>query len=221
LHSAITQTRKVDRNNLKDIHRAVRFANIDSNIQLTGAFVVNSLLLILGASMFFGHTKALGGEEFISLYNALSDNKIVGSIASPILSTLFAVALLASGQNSTITGTLTGEIIMEGFIRLKFSLWIRRIVTRGIAVLPVVICVILYGGKESAVEDLMLYSQVFLCIALPISMFPLIIFTSSKKIMGEFANHKLVSFIAWISAIILTILNLQLIWETGKKFFSG
>ncbi|MDR1521583.1 MAG: Nramp family divalent metal transporter [Streptococcaceae bacterium] len=219
LHSAISQTRKVDRNNLKDLRKAVHFANIDSNIQLTGAFIINSLLLILGASMFFGHTQALGGEEFINLYHALSDSKIVGNIASPILSTLFAVALLASGQNSTITGTLTGEIIMEGFIRLKFPLWIRRIITRGFAVLPVLICVILYGGKESAVEDLLLYSQVFLCIALPISMFPLIIFTSSKKLMGEFANHKWVSFIAWISAIILTILNLQLIWETGKKFF--
>jgi len=219
LHSAISQTRKVDRSNLQDIRRAVRFANIDSNIQLTGAFVINSLLLILGASMFFGHTDFLGGEEFVNLYNALSNNKIVGSIASPILSTLFAVALLASGQNSTITGTLTGEIIMEGFIRLKFPLWIRRIVTRGLAVLPVVICVILYGGKESAAEELLLYSQVFLCIALPISMFPLIIFTSSKKLMGEFANHKLVSLIAWLSATVLTILNLQLIWETGKKFF--
>jgi manganese transport protein len=221
LHSAITQTRKIDRSNSKDIRKAVRFANIDSNIQLTGAFIINSLLLILGASMFFGHTKALGEEEFVSLYHALSNHKIVGEIASPLLSTLFAVALLASGQNSTITGTLTGEIIMEGFICLKFPLWIRRIVTRGFAVLPVVICVILYGGKESAVENLLLYSQVFLCIALPISMFPLIIFTSSKKIMKEFANHKWVSFIAWISAIILTILNLQLIWETGKKFFGG
>jgi manganese transport protein len=219
LHSAISQTRKIDRNNPKDVRRAVRFANIDSNIQLTGAFIINSLLLILGASMFFGHTKDLGGEEFVNLYNALNDKKIVGSIASPILSTLFAIALLASGQNSTITGTLTGEIIMEGFICLKFPLWIRRIVTRGLAVLPVIFCVILYGGKESAAEDLLLYSQVFLCIALPISMFPLIIFTSSKKLMGEFANHKLISFIAWISAIVLTILNLQLIWETGKKFF--
>lgn len=220
LHSAISQTRKVDHKDPEDMRRAVRFANIDSNIQLTGAFVINSLLLILGASMFFGKSKAIKGEDFVSLYNALGDKKIVGNIASPILSGLFAIALLASGQNSTITGTLTGEIIMEGFLHLKFPLWLRRIITRGLAVLPVVICVIFYGEKESVVESLLVYSQVFLSIALPISIIPLTIFTSNKKLMGEFVNRKWVTFIAWIISIALTLLSIKFVWsDLIKKFF--
>ncbi|MDR3157085.1 MAG: Nramp family divalent metal transporter [Lactobacillales bacterium] len=213
LHSAISQTRKVDRKDLENVRHAVRFANIDSNIQLTGAFIINSLLLILGASMFFGKSTAIKGEDFVSLYNALGDKKIVGNIASPILSGLFAIALLASGQNSTITGTLTGEIVMEGFLHLKFPLWLRRIITRGLAVLPVVICVILYGEKESAVENLLVYSQVFLSIALPISIIPLTIFTSNKKLMGEFVNRKWITFIAWIISIALTLLSIKFIWS--------
>ncbi|MBU8909453.1 divalent metal cation transporter, partial [Desertibacillus haloalkaliphilus] len=113
LHSSISQTRKIDRSSNKSIKEAIRFTTWDSNIQLTGAFVVNSLLLIVGAALFFGHGSDL--EAFGDLFNALNNKEIVGAIASPVLSMLFAVALLASGQNSTITGTLTGQIIMEGY----------------------------------------------------------------------------------------------------------
>ena len=176
LHSSIVQARKYDRKDINSKKEAIKFSIIDSNIQLSIAFIINCLLLILGAALFYGHGSDLG--RFTDLYNALQDNKIVGSIASPVLSTLFAVALLASGQNSTITGTLSGQIVMEGFLHLRIPMWIRRILTRIIAVLPVVICIIIFGDSEQAIESLLIYTQVFLSIALPISIIPLTIFTS-------------------------------------------
>lgn len=211
LHSSIVQTRQFERNT-EGKREAVRFATIDSNIQLSIAFVINCLLLILGAALFFGTSSDLG--RFTDLYNALSDNAIVGAIASPLLSTLFAVALLASGQNSTITGTLSGQIVMEGFIEMKMPTWLRRIITRLLAIVPVIICVIIYGGREDAVEKLLLYTQVFLSIQLPFAIIPLTIFTSSKKLMGEFANPAWMKYLAWTIAITLTILNCFLIYGT-------
>ncbi|MCI1857301.1 MAG: Nramp family divalent metal transporter [Sporolactobacillus sp.] len=212
LHSSIAQSRNIDHNDEKDVAKAVKFATWDSNIQLSCAFVINCLLLILGAALFFGHGQGLG--TFTSLFNALQDNKMAGAVASPVLSILFAVALLASGQNSTITGTLTGQAVMEGFIHMKMPLWARRLVTRLISVIPVLICTIIYKGEESAMDNLLTNSQVFLCIALPISMIPLVYFTSSKKIMGErFANKMWVSVLGWICTIVLTILNLKLVWQ--------
>lgn len=210
LHSSISQTRKVDRSNKAELKEAVRFMTWDSNIQLSLAFVINSLLLILGAALFFGHADQVG--TFGSMYNALQDNSIAGAIASPILSTLFAVALLASGQNSTITGTLTGEIVMEGFLHLRIPMWLRRVVTRGLALIPVVAFTLIYGGSEGKLDDLMVQSQVFLSIALPFTMAPLIYFTSSKKIMGEeFANPKWIATLGWIAFAVLTYLNIQLV----------
>lgn len=122
LGSSISQTRKVDRTDRKQLAQAVRFSTIDSNMQLFIAFIVNSLLLILGAALFYGTDSSLG--RFVDLFNALSNSQVVGAIASPMLSMLFAVALLSSGQSSTITGTLAGQIIMEGFIRLRIPLWV-------------------------------------------------------------------------------------------------
>ena len=209
LHSSIVQTRDFDREDDNQVSNAVRFATWDSNIQLTGAFIVNCLLLVLGAAMFFGHGEGL--DTFTALYNALGDKTIAGPVASGLLSTLFAVALLASGQNSTITGTLTGQIVMEGFIRMRIPLWLRRLVTRVVSIIPVLICTIAFGGKESALDSLLVYSQVFLCVALPISMVPLVWFTSSRKIMGKHANPRWMAFLAWIIVAILTGLNLQLV----------
>ena len=209
LHSSIVQTRDFDRSDDRQVANAVRFATWDSNIQLSAAFVVNCLLLVLGAAMFFGHGEGL--DTFTALYNALGDKTIAGPVASGLLSTLFAVALLASGQNSTITGTLTGQIVMEGFIRMRIPLWLRRLVTRVISIIPVLICTIAFGGKESALDSLLVYSQVFLCVALPISMIPLVWFTSSKKIMGKYANPRWMAFLAWIVVAVLTGLNLQLV----------
>lgn len=213
LHSSISQTRKIDHNDEDAVAEAVKFSTWDSNIQLTGAFVINCLLLVLGAALFFGHGEGLG--TFTSLFDALQDNQLAGAVASPILSILFAVALLASGQNSTITGTLTGQIVMEGFIHMKMPLWARRLITRLISVIPVLICTIAYGGKESALDSLLVNSQVFLSVALPLSMIPLTLFTSSKKIMGNrFVNKMWVTVLAWLCTIVLTILNLQIVWQS-------
>ena len=212
LGSSISQTRSFDRKNRKSVAQAIKFTTIDSNIQLTLAFVVNSLLLILGADLFFGTNSDLG--RFVDLFNALSDSQIVGAIASPMLSMLFALALLSSGQSSTITGTLAGQIIMEGFINLKMPLWAQRLITRLLSVTPVIIFAIIYHGNEAKIEDLLTFSQVFLSIALPFAMIPLVIFTSSKKLMGEFANRTWSKVLGWIIAVILIILNIYLILNT-------
>ncbi|WP_125681522.1 Nramp family divalent metal transporter [Levilactobacillus yonginensis] len=212
LGSSISQTRSFDRKDRKSVAKAIKFTTIDSNIQLTLAFVVNSLLLILGAALFFGTNSDLG--RFVDLFNALSDSQIVGAIASPILSMLFALALLASGQSSTITGTLAGQIIMEGFINLKMPLWAQRLITRLLSVTPVIIFAIVYHGNEAKIENLLTLSQVFLSIALPFAMIPLVIFTSSKSLMGEFVNKTWVKVLGWIIAVILIILNVYLILQT-------
>lgn len=209
LHSSISQTRKVDYSSQSSIKQAVRFMTWDSNIQLTVAFVVNSLLLILGASLFYGHANDI--NAFSQMYDALQDPNIAGAVASAALSTLFAIALLASGQNSTITGTLTGQIVMEGFLKLRLPQWLIRLVTRLAALAPVMIVAVLYGSQESVLDQLIVYSQVFLSLALPFSIFPLVYFTSNRKIMGDFVNSKWNSILGYLVAIILTVLNLKLI----------
>ncbi|SEI65329.1 Nramp family divalent metal transporter [Streptococcus equinus] len=209
LHSSISQTRKVDYQNPTSIKQAVRFMTWDSNLQLTVAFVVNSLLLILGASLFYGHASEI--SAFSQMYNALQDSTIAGAVASSALSTLFAIALLASGQNSTITGTLTGQIVMEGFLKLHLPQWIIRLVTRLAALAPVMIVAVLYGSRESVLDQLIVYSQVFLSIALPFSIFPLVYFTSNRKLMGDFVNAKWNTILGYLVASILTILNIKLI----------
>src|SRR5699024_9960498 len=214
----ISQTRQVSRENKEELKEGVRFMAWDSNIQLSLAFVINSFLLILGASLFFGHGDQVG--TFGQMYNALGDSSIAGAIASPVLSTLFAVALLASGQNSTITGTLTGEVIMTGFLHLKVPMWLRRVITRGLALIPVVAFTLIYGGDEGKLDQLLVYSQVFLSVALPFAMAPLIAFTSSKKVMGEdFANSKWMTWLAWIVFVVLTGLNIQLVFQILGQMF--
>lgn len=211
LHSSLSQTRKINHKDKKDVRKAVRFMTWDSNLQLSLAFIVNSLLLILGASLFFGHASEI--SAFSQMYNALQDSKIAGAIASSTLSTLFALALLASGQNSTITGTLTGQIVMEGFLHLKLPQWIIRIGTRIFALLPVIIVAVLFGHQEKTLDQLLVYSQVFLSIALPFSIFPLIYLTSKKSLMGEFANAKWNTILGYAVSIILTILNIKLLFD--------
>lgn len=219
LHSSIVQTRQYDRKDRKSLKEAIRFACLDSNLQLGFSFIINCLLLILGAALFFGKNPDDIGR-FAQLYDALKDNSMVGAIASSTLATLFAVALLASGQNATITGTLTGQIVMEGFINMKVSLWLRRLITRAIAICPVIACIMIWGDRGDMVEKLLVYTQVFLSIALPVSMAPLIYITSSKKWMGEFINSKTVTVTGWICAAVLIVLNLQLIQETVAMVFS-
>ena len=153
LHSSLSQTRKINHKDKKDVRKAVRFMTWDSNLQLSLAFVVNSLLLILGASLFFGHASEI--SAFSQMYNALQDSSIAGAIASSTLSTLFALALLASGQNSTLTGTLTGQIVMEGFLHMKLPQWVIRVGTRIFALLPVMIVAVLFGHQEKTLDQLL------------------------------------------------------------------
>jgi manganese transport protein len=142
----------------------------------------------------------------------LQNPHLAGKIASPFLSTLFAIALLASGQNATITGTLSGQIVMEGFTNLKLPLWLRRVITRLLAIIPVILLVILFGAKEGVLDQLIVYSQIFLSIALPFSMFPLVYFTSKTRYMTtRFVNQKWVTVLGYLIASVLTILNVQLI----------
>lgn len=218
LHSAISQTREIDHNDEESVAQTVKFSALDSNIQLTAAFFVNALLLIMGVAVF--KTGAVKDPSFFGLFKALSDtsmlsNGVLISVAkSGVLSVLFAVALLASGQNSTITGTLTGQVIMEGFVHMRMPLWLRRLVTRLISVIPVLICVMLTSGKSAiaehiALNDLMNNSQVFLAFALPFSMLPLLMMTDSSSEMGErFKNTLWIKVLGWISVIGLTYLNL-------------
>ncbi|WP_155287338.1 Nramp family divalent metal transporter [Lacticaseibacillus zhaodongensis] len=212
LGSSISQTRQVNRKNRKELAQAVRFSTIDSNLQLFIAFIVNSLLLILGAALFYGKTTSLG--RFEELFNSLNNPAIVGAIASPMLSMLFAIALLSSGQSSTITGTLAGQIVMEGFVRIKAPLWLQRLITRLLSVSPVLAFAIIYHGNEAKIENLLTFSQVFLSVALPFAVVPLVIFTSSKKLMGEFANKMWVKICSWTATVVLVILNVYLILQT-------
>ncbi|BDG69652.1 manganese transporter [Enterococcus innesii] len=231
LHSSVVQSRKIDHNDKKDISRALRFSTWDSNIQLTVAFFVNSLLLIMGVAVF--KSGSVDDPSFFGLFEALSNpqvmsNSILAQVASSgILSILFAVALLASGQNSTITGTLTGQIIMEGFIHMKVPIWLRRMVTRLLSVIPVLICVLMTSGKSTveehiAINNLMNNSQVFLAFALPFSMIPLLMFTNSKVEMGgDFKNSWIVKILGWISVFGLVFLNMKGLPNQIEDFFGS
>lgn len=216
LHSSIVQSRNYERTD-KGKKSAIKYATIDSNIQLTIAFIINCLLLVLGAALFFGSHEALG--RFFDLYDTLSHSHVGGAIGGAVMSTLFAIALLASGQNSTITGTLSGQIVMEGFLKIKLKPWVRRIITRVIAVIPVFLCLWLYGSSDTKIEDLLIFTQVFLSLALPFSIIPLIMATSNPKIMGkQFVNKRWVNIISWILAVVLSVLNIYLIVETISEF---
>ncbi|MDS4005686.1 Nramp family divalent metal transporter [Staphylococcus capitis] len=216
LHSSIVQSRKYDRHDNEEKAQAIKYATIDSNLQLSIAFVVNCLLLTLGAALFFGtKTNDLGG--FYDLYHALKTEPVLGVTLGGVMSTLFAVALLASGQNSTITGTLAGQIVMEGFLRLSIPNWLRRLITRALAVIPVIICLIIFKGNSEKIEQLLVFSQVFLSIALPFSLIPLQLATSNKKLMGPFINKTWVNIISWMLIVILSGLNVYLIIQTFQE----
>src|SRR5699024_7404216 len=229
LHSSISQTRELDHASAEDIKRTIKFTTWDSNIQLTAAFFVNALLLIMGVAVF--KSGAVKDTSFFDLFNALNSpsllhNHILASVArTGILSTLFAVALLASGQNSTITGTLTGQVIMEGFVHMRMPLWARRLVTRLLSVVPVILCVMTTSGESVthqhiSINNLMINSQVFLSLALPFSMVPLLMLTNSKTKMAQFRNRLWVKIAGWISVIALIFLSLQGLWDQMTAFFS-
>ncbi len=204
LHSSIVQTRAYKRTE-KGKKEAITFARIDSVISLTAAFIINSMILILGAAAFYGAGQVV--SEIEDAYTLLAP-----AIGASLASTFFAVALLASGQNSTITGTLSGQIVMEGFIHLRIKPWLRRVITRLIAVIPVFVVTWLVG--ESGTAELLILSQVILSMQLPFALVPLVKFTSNKQKMGQFVNKKWVTAIAWIATIVIILLNLYLIYYT-------
>ncbi|MBS4194222.1 Nramp family divalent metal transporter [Lederbergia citri] len=201
LHSSIVQTRQYKRTE-KGKKEAVKFSVIDSTFSLSMAFLINSAILILGAAAF--HGKGIQVSEIEEAYKLLSPTVGVG-----IASTLFAVALLASGQNSTITGTLSGQIVMEGFLHLRISPWLRRVITRMLAVVPAFVVTWIAGSRGTA--DLLLWSQVILSLQLPFAVVPLILFTNSKKKMGVFANKTGTKVLAWICTAAIIVLNIFLI----------
>ncbi|MFA5841089.1 MAG: Nramp family divalent metal transporter [Candidatus Paceibacterota bacterium] len=202
LHSAIVQTRNYEESD-EGKKEAIKFATIDSTFALTLALFVNAAILIVSAATFY-----------YKGYHDIAEISDAYKLLAPLLGTglasiLFALALLASGQNATITGTMAGQIIMEGFINFKIKPWLRRLITRSMAIIPAVIFIAFYGTK--GVTTLLILSQVVLSIQLSFAVFPLIKFTSSKKIMGNFVNSKILTLISWIVALFIAALNMWLI----------
>jgi manganese transport protein len=214
LHSALVQTRKLQKDE-PTIRRAIRFNAIDSVVALSLAFLVNASILILAAMTFYGKADQLTlpdgrpiGDDWIQgAYHTLGILK-----NTTLASILFAVALLASGQSSTVTGTLAGQVVMEGFMSWNIRPWVRRIVTRLLAIIPAVIVISLYGDNK--VNDLLNLSQIILGLQLPFAMIPLMYFTSRKDIMGKFVNGRFLLATGWTAVSLITALDLYLLYET-------
>jgi len=204
LHSAIVQTRSFDRSEAGK-REAVTFATIDSTIALMLAMFVNGAILILAASTF--HVAGMTGVAEIQDAHRL----LAPVLGAGIASTLFAVALLASGQNSTITATLAGQIVMEGFVNLRVPAWARRLVTRMLAIVPAVIVAALYGTEGTT--RLLVLSQVVLSLQLPFAVVPLVKFTSDHKLMGAFVNPLWLKLVAWAISALIIGLNIKLLLD--------
>ena len=212
LHSALVQTRKIKRDNA-GIKKALKLNFIDSAIALNLAFFVNAAILVLAATVFYYKGRTDVAE--IKVAHELLE-PMLGSGLAP---TLFAIALIASGQSSTITGTLAGQIVMEGYLRLRITPWVRRLLTRLIAIIPAVI-VILINGEEN-IDSLLVLSQVILSLQLGFAIIPLIHFTSDKKTMGHFVIKPIIILIACLIAAILVYLNIRMVVSQVTEFFIG
>src|SRR5262245_19425464 len=211
LHSALVQSRKLQADD-DSVRRAIWFNNLDSTVALSIAFLVNASILVLAALTFYGKTGVeLPSGEFIEFSEDSDWIRIAYLTLAPLLGTalasiLFAVGLLASGQSSTITGTLAGQVVMEGFMHWRIKPWLRRLVTRLLAILPAVFIIGLRG--EGSVTDLLTLSQVVLAIQLPFAMFPLLHFVSSKKYMGAYRAGWFLRTVGWASCILITTLDI-------------
>ena len=205
LHSSIVQTRAIEQDEVSK-RSAIKFATIDSTLALFLAFFVNAAILVTAAAAFHGKG-----------HDSVADISDAHKLLTPVLgagaaSALFAIALLASGQNSTLTGTLAGQIVMEGFLDLKLKPWVRRLITRSVAVVPALIVAILYGEKGTG--QLLVLSQVILSLQLSFAVVPLVLFTSSRAKMGVFVNRPVVQIVAWVVSGIIISLNVFLLWQT-------
>ncbi len=212
LHSSIVQTRKYEQSDAGKAE-AVRFATIDSTLALMTALFINGAILIL-ASATFHSTGQHGVAEIDKAYELLSPTLGVGAA-----SILFAIALLASGQNSTITGTLAGQIVMEGFLNIRLKPWVRRLITRLIAIIPAIACSVLYG--HDGTTRLLILSQVILSLQLPFAVIPLLIFTGQKRKMGRFRPAWWVLTLAWLTASIIVVLNLKYLFDWATELLGG
>src|ERR1022692_830469 len=206
LHSSIVQSRNYKRT-AEGKREAIFMANVDSALALTVALFVNAAILIVAAAVFYrsGHYEVAAIQDAYKLLSPL-----LGAAGA---STLFAVALLASGQNSSITGTLAGQVVMEGFIHLKVSPWMRRLITRTLAIIPTIIVVAING--EQGTEKLLILSQVILSLQLSFAVVPLVMFTGSRKRMGEFVNGRWLQGLAWFVAALIAGLNAWLLVQTA------
>jgi manganese transport protein len=204
LHSSIVQTRAFERT-YPGRRQAIRWATADSTIALMLALFVNAAILVVAATAFHssGRTEV---AEIGDAYRLLSPLLGLG-----IASILFAVALLASGLNSTVTATLAGQIVMEGFLQLRIPSWARRLITRGLAIIPVVVVTALYG--ESGTAELLVFSQVILSMQLPFAVIPLVLFVSNRRKMGRFVIPRSVAALSWIVAGIIVALNAKLLFD--------
>jgi manganese transport protein len=207
LHSSIVQTRDYKRTE-EGKREAIRFSNIDSATALILALFVNAAILILAAAVFHRGGK-FEVAEIGDAYKLLTP--MLGFAGA---STMFALALLASGQNSTITGTLAGQVVMEGFLHIKLAPWLRRLVTRSLAIIPTIFVTIFYG--ERGVTNLLLLSQVILSVQLSFAVFPLVAFTSDKTRMGAFANGRLLKYLSWTVAWVIAVLNIWFLIATFR-----
>jgi len=211
LHSALVQSRKLQKDE-RSMRRAIQFNTLDSTVALSLAFFVNAAILVLAAMVFFGKQSVTTAGGQVVPFSADSDwIRVAYLTLAPLLgtvlaSTLFAVALLASGQSSTITGTLAGQVVMEGFMRWRIKPWVRRLITRSLAILPAIIIIGLRG--DSSVTDLLILSQVVLALQLPLAMFPLLHFTGSRQRMGEWKNGWFLTITGWASAILITAMDI-------------
>jgi len=211
LHSALVQSRKLQKDDAS-IRSAVRFNTIDSITALTVAFFVNAAILVLAAMVFYGKTAiTVPGGRVITFTGNSDWIRIAYLTLAPLLgtalaSTLFVVALLASGQSSTITGTLAGQVVMEGFMHWRIQPWLRRLITRALAIIPAIL--IIGARGDASVNDLLTLSQVVLALQLPFAMFPLLHFTSSRRRMGAWKSGLFLLIAGWASAIVITALDI-------------
>ena len=212
LHSALVQTRKIAPTK-EGIKQAIKFNRIDSTVALNIAFLVNAAILILAATVFFKTGNSNVGE-IKEAHQLLAP--LLGSKIAPIL---FAVALIAAGQSSTITGTLAGQIVMEGYLQLRINPWARRLLTRLLAIIPALIVILIYG--EERVDALLVLSQVILSLQLGFAIIPLIHFVSDKQKMGDFAINNITKVAAWVIAAILVALNLKMLLNEAAGIFAA
>jgi manganese transport protein len=212
LHSSLVQTRAIERT-VKGVSTAIRYNFLDSFLALNFAFLINAAILVMAAATFHRHGMT-HIAEIQDAYHTLSP-----LLGVPVASALFAVALLCSGQNSTLTGTLAGQVVMEGFLNIRLAPWLRRLITRLLAIVPAIIAVAFYGAHGTA--KLIVFSQVILSLQLSFAVFPLVKFTSDRTKMGEFVNPRWLKIFSWLVAWIILALNAYLLVLTLRGWLGS